>query len=78
MLLRTAHLTEKVNEDNVNLSEILTQVEQLVGETETTTTFHKFVECRALEDDTWKLWKQFVFEDCLAYATLYTAIRSSN
>ena len=29
-------------------------------------------------DETWKLWVQYVFQDCYCYITLYLALRSSN
>ena len=40
--------------------------------------FHDFVQKRAEDDDTWRFWKQFAFEDCFAYMSLYLAIRTSN
>ena len=40
--------------------------------------FHQFVTKMASADENWKLWKQFTFEDCSAFASLYLAVRSGN
>ena len=40
--------------------------------------FNTFTERLSSQDDTWKFWCQFVFEDCLSYVALYIAIRCKN
>lgn len=40
--------------------------------------FMSYVEQKGSIDDTWKLWKEFVFNDCFAYIGLYAAMRCRN
>ena len=37
--------------------------------------FYSFVEHQCANDDTWKFWAQFVFEDCMAYVGLFLSVR---
>ena len=40
--------------------------------------FHLFVQKMTSTDETWRFWAQFVFEDVMAYISLFVAIRSGN
>lgn len=40
--------------------------------------FRSFVTICSDQDDTWRFWSQFVFQDCLGYIGLYLAIRFNN
>ena len=40
--------------------------------------FLLFMEEQAQNNKTWRFWKQFVLEDCLAYVSLYLAMRSGS
>ena len=40
--------------------------------------FRLFVQESARKDDTWRFWAQFVFEDAMAYISLFLAIRSGD
>ena len=40
--------------------------------------FHKFVQTKSEQEDTWRFWAQFVFQDALAYIDMFLAIRSGN
>ena len=40
--------------------------------------FKSFLDTMASQDPNWKFWKQFIFEDGLAYIALFLAIRSGN
>ena len=40
--------------------------------------FQKFIQKMARTDDTWRFWVQFVFEDAMAYVSLFLVIRSGN
>ena len=42
------------------------------------TEFSLFVKKRADEDDTWKFWRQFVFQDAMAYVGQFLAMRSGD
>ncbi len=68
----------QLSTEDVDLEDVLTKVERITEETRASTLFIEFVEKRAQDDDTWRLWKQFVFTDCMAYLSLYLGIRSSN
>lgn len=57
--------------------ELLLAVQQLVSETSTITKFDDFVAVQS-EDDTWKLWLNFVLIDCFCYVSLFLSIRTSN
>ena len=37
-----------------------------------------FIEEHAIHDDTWQFWARFIFEDCMAYINLFTAIQEKN
>ena len=66
---------EKLEGEEVDLEQVLSKVNEII---EGGTPFKKYVEEQAEKDDTWKLWAQFVFEDCLAYVSLYLGFRSCN
>ena len=40
--------------------------------------FKRFIQKMARTDDTWRFWVQFVFEDAMAYISLFLAIRSGD
>ena len=40
--------------------------------------FEEFLQSMADQDDTWRFWKQFVFEDAMAYVGLFLALRSGD
>ena len=40
--------------------------------------FREFIQKMAHTDDTWRFWVQFVFEDAMAYISLFLAIRSGD
>ena len=40
--------------------------------------FKAVLQRRAMSDDTWRFWIQFVFQDALAYMGLYLGIRSGD
>ena len=54
------------------------RLEGLMKDTNTQTNSKHFCEQMARDDDTWKLWMQFVFTDCYSYLALYLAIRGGN
>ena len=37
--------------------------------------FKRFIQKMAHTDDTWRFWVQFVFEDAMAYISLFLALR---
>ena len=59
-----------------NFVATLTQVMEKVQESMYHSKFQSFLNDMANKDTNWKFWKQFVFEDMLAYICLYLAIRS--
>ena len=59
-------------------SDILSKTQTLLTRMNFEQNFHDFVQRRSEDDDTWRFWKQFVFEDCYAYMSLYLAIRTSD
>ena len=65
---------ELVLKNNISSTEILSQVDSILSDEHVN--FQSFITERCQEDDTWKFWAQFVFEDCLAYIGLYLAIRN--
>ena len=40
--------------------------------------FQTFIQKMVCSDDTWRFWVQFVFQDAMAYISLFLAIRSGN
>ena len=40
--------------------------------------FLTFIEEHAIRDNTWQFWARFIFEDCMAYINLFTAIQEKN
>ena len=40
--------------------------------------FREFIQTMARTDDTWRFWVQFIFEDAMAYISLFLAIRSGD
>ncbi len=40
--------------------------------------FQSFIRIRAQQDDTWRFWVQFTFQDAMAYVGLFLAIRSGD
>lgn len=64
--------------DENSTERVMARIEVLLAETNTSIQFEKFVSEKTLSDDTWRFWHQFVFVDCMAYVSLYLAIRSSN
>ena len=59
-------------------SDILSKTQALLTRMNFEQIFHDFVQRRTKDDDTWRFWKQFIFEDCYAYMSLYLAIRTSD
>ena len=57
-------------------ADIFTIIEPMMSNT--AKAFNMFTERLSSQDDTWKFWCQFVFEDCLSYVALYIAIRCKN
>ena len=39
--------------------------------------FMKFMEEQSSQNETWKFWNQYIFQDCFAYVALHLAIRNS-
>lgn len=68
----------QLSTEDVDLEDVLTKVENIIGETKASALFLDFLGEKAKDDDTWKHWIQFVFTDCMAYLSLYLGIRSSN
>ena len=60
------------------LQHAMKRIRELVKDSHTYEAFRNFVEEMCTTDQTWKLWAQFVFRDCLCYFSLYLAVRSSN
>ncbi len=58
--------------------QVMKRLEDLIDDSKMHCDFMSFTEQRALCDDTWKFWTQFVFVDCYSYIGLYLAIRGSN
>ena len=52
------------------------QIKGLLDVSSIQKSFEEFVMKK--EDQTWKLWAQFLFRDCFSYIGLYLAIRGSN
>ena len=50
-------------------TEILKQVDSSLGEDNQHTNFQSFIKEYCEQDETWKFWAHFVFEDCLAYTS---------
>lgn len=69
-----------ISEENFKtlFSTVLTSNNRAVHENYTE--FKHFIQLQANNDDTWKFWIQFVFQDAMAYICLYlhVAIRSGN
>lgn len=63
--------------DEQSPEEVIARIKNILSETKTMASLLKFVQERAASDDTWKLWQNFVFNDCMAYVALYIGIRSS-
>lgn len=63
-----------VLKNNISSTEILSQVDSILSDEHVN--FQSFITERCQEDDTWKFWAHFVFEDCLAYIGLYLAVRN--
>ncbi len=58
--------------------DVMKRIEQLIDDADMNSKFMDYVEKRAICDDTWRFWKQFVLVDCYSYVGLYLAIRGSN
>ena len=58
--------------------ELLSHVQELVSETTIMNEFNTFITAQSEADDTWKLWTNYVFNDCFCYVNLFLAIRTSN
>lgn len=68
------HLIQVHSQPQTILKEI-----QCIMETKfTCSDFIKYIETKSKDDDTWKLWADFVMKDCFPYIGLYTAIRGRN
>ena len=52
------------------MGELLDRVQNHLEDSKTSTEFTTFVNARATADDTWRLWKEFVFTNCMAYISL--------
>lgn len=61
---------------NRNLTQMLEDLSDIYGTFPSD--FEKYMEEQSAVNKTWKFWKQFIFEDCFAYVSLYLAIRSGN
>ena len=55
---------------------LIQQIRQLLEDLHIEEKFMNFIHEQA--DDTWKLWVQYVFQDCYCYITLYLALDGSN
>ena len=68
--------TSSLHLKSSDLVATLTQMRERLQESTYHSNFQSFVDKMASKDINWKFWKQFVFEDMLAYICLYLAIRS--
>jgi len=62
--------------DCETLSDIISGTESVVAKNYED--FKTFIQKVAVEDETWKFWIQFVFQDVAAYVGLFLAIRSGD
>ena len=63
---------------NNHPSGVLSKVKQLLSKLICEQNFYDFVQKKLEADDTWRYWKQFVFEDCFSCISLYLALRTSD
>ena len=55
--------------------DILKNIQAITNNSFTHEEFMKYLEMKSMNDNTWKLWVDFVVKDCFVYIALYTAIR---
>ena len=63
-------------QENHSPDHLTQQIRQLLEDLNIEENFMNFI--KEQTDETWKLWVQYVFQDCYCYITLYLALRSSN
>ena len=73
-LVQSAALHLKSSDFVVKLNELRDQLQQSAYHDK----FNSFLDVMECKGPNWKFWKQFVFEDGLAYIGLFIAIRSGN
>lgn len=66
------------SEGNVAPLELISKVNEKVQENGMKELFFNYLSTQAEKDKTWQILKDFVFENCLAYVTLFLSIRGSN
>jgi hypothetical protein len=70
------NLSERDDTFSVAFNKMLLQLSDIT--TATYAEFKKFVALMANDDDIWRYWIQFVFEDALPYVSLFLALRSGD
>ena len=58
--------------------DLLLTMQEVLSDMSTFSDFSNFLSLRSEADDTWKLWSNFLFNDCFCYVSLFLAIRTSN
>ena len=67
-----------LTDQQMSAIDLMIATKHLVTQTSTFEQFNAFVATNSAKDDTWKLWYNFVFQDCYCYVTLFLSIRTSN
>ena len=52
--------------------ELLSHVQELVSETAIMNEFNTFITAQSEADDMWKLWTNYVFNDCFCYVNFHS------
>lgn len=71
-------LLDEHSSDHRSPVELLTSVQELIAEEAIWKEFNSFIELQSERDSTWKVWANFVFNDCFCYVNLFLSIRMSN
>lgn len=73
------HPHESIQESmSAKTQDVLLNAQRVVAETRVLDDFNDFITTQCESDKTWKLWANFVFEDCYNYVSLFLAIRNSD
>ena len=69
--------TCKYDSENNRLA-LYSVIRSLLEEMNESQAIHGYIKKKSDQDNTWRFWARFVFEDCLPYIVLFMAIRSEN